>query len=388
MKKTLLVGALSGAFATMAHAQSSVTLYGLIDAGITYVNNVQTSPGNGHSLWQESSGAINASRWGLRGAEDLGGGLKAIFTLENGFSIANGTLGQQTREFGRQAYVGLSSAEFGTLTLGRQYDDVVKYLGPLSLTGSQYGGTFFAHPFDNDNLQNSFRVNNSVHFQSANYTGLRLGAMYGFSNAAGAFSNNRQYSVGASYDFAGFNFAAAYLQLNNALNTITPSAASVALGANSGGAVTDSPFTSQRQRIWGAGFNYTFGPATAGLLFTQTRLFGATGIANSNVVFAGPSDLRFNNFDVHARYMLTPTLAVSGEYVYTDGKFNGANPKWHTVGLLADYSLSKRTDVYLQSEYQHANADGITGLTAFVNGLKPSATPNQVAVTAGVRHRF
>src|ERR1700738_4228053 len=104
MKKTLLVGALTGVFATMAHAQSSVTLYGLIDAGISYSSNV-----GGKSLWQETSGAMNASRWGLRGSEDLGGGLKAIFTLENGFNIDTGKFGQNGAEFGRQAFVGLSS---------------------------------------------------------------------------------------------------------------------------------------------------------------------------------------------------------------------------------------------------------------------------------------
>ncbi len=129
MKKTLMVAALSGVFATAAHAQSSVTLYGLIDAGLTYTNN----QGGSHNF-KETSGQVNGSRWGLRGAEDLGGGLKAIFTLENGFSIANGTLGQGGREFGRQAFVGLSSAQFGAVTLGRQYDSVVDYLGPLALT--------------------------------------------------------------------------------------------------------------------------------------------------------------------------------------------------------------------------------------------------------------
>jgi general bacterial porin, GBP family len=385
MKKTLLVGALTGVFATMAHAQSSVTLYGLIDAGITYTNNQV-----GHSNWQLNSGSINGSRWGLRGAEDLGGGLKAIFTLENGFNINNGTLGQQGREFGRQAYVGLSSEQFGTVTLGRQYDDVVQYLGPLSLTGTQYGGTYFAHPFDNDNLDNSFRVNNSVHYQSANYAGFRLGAMYGFSNAAGGFSNNREYSVGASYSFGGFNFAAAYLQLNNGLNSAT----TTALGTNTGGAVTDSPFVGQRQRIWGGGFNYTFGPATAGFVFTQTRVFGATSIANaavtaspSNLALPGGSSLRFNNYEVNARYALTPALSLAANYTFTDGKLNGSDPKWHTVGLLSDYFLSKRTDVYLEGEYQHVRADG-SPFTAFLNGLRPSATPNQVSVTAGIRHRF
>ena len=63
------------------------------------------------------------------------------------------------------------------MTLGRQYDSVVDYLGPLALTGTQYGGTQFAHPFDNDNLDNSFRINNSVKYQSANYAGFKFGAL-------------------------------------------------------------------------------------------------------------------------------------------------------------------------------------------------------------------
>jgi general bacterial porin, GBP family len=380
MRKTLIALSVFGLTTGAAHAQSSVTLYGLIDAGITYVNN-----SNGHSLWQETNGAINTSRWGLRGAEDLGGGLKAIFTLENGFSIANGGLGQQGREFGRQAYVGLSSEQFGTVTLGRQYDDVVQYLGPLALTGTQYGGTFFAHPFDNDNLNNTFRVNNAIHFQSANYAGFKLGAMYGFSNAAGGFSNNREYSVGASYSFAGFNFAAAYLQLNNSLNSLST------VGANTGGAVTDAPFSASRQRTWGAGLNYTFGPATAGFVFTQTRLDSV--IANNEFLGTGTlpsgSSMRFNNFELNGRYALTSALDLIGMYTYTDGKLNNASPSWHTVGLLTDYHLSKRTDVYLQGAYQHVNAKGVPGLGAELNlFVRPSTTSNQVAVTAGIRHRF
>ncbi|MEK6293916.1 MAG: porin, partial [Paraburkholderia tropica] len=125
MKKTLMVAALTGVFATAAHAQSSVTLYGLIDAGVTYANN-----SGGHSLWKASSGTVNGSRWGLRGSEDLGGGLKAIFTLESGFNIMNGAAGQSSRMFGRQAFVGLASNQFGAVTLGRQYDSVVDYLAP------------------------------------------------------------------------------------------------------------------------------------------------------------------------------------------------------------------------------------------------------------------
>ncbi|MGA3249145.1 MAG: porin, partial [Paraburkholderia sp.] len=132
MKKiTVLITLLTGIFATAAHAQSSVTLYGLIDAGLTYVSNQkETGSTAGHSKFGMTDASINPDRFGLRGSEDLGGGLKAIFTLENGFTLTNGALGQHGLLFGRQAFAGLSSDQFGTVTLGRQYDAMVDYLAP------------------------------------------------------------------------------------------------------------------------------------------------------------------------------------------------------------------------------------------------------------------
>ncbi|GAB7522798.1 hypothetical protein PBS_17820 [Paraburkholderia sp. 2C] len=119
MKRGLYFIACSGMFAAqIAHAQSSVTLYGLLDAGLQYTNNV----GSGGSLFRQTSGNINGSRFGMRGNEDLGGGLGAIFVLEGGFNINNGKSAQDGRLFGRQAFVGLSSKEYGTVSLGRQYD--------------------------------------------------------------------------------------------------------------------------------------------------------------------------------------------------------------------------------------------------------------------------
>jgi GBP family porin len=381
MKKTLMVAALSGVFATAAHAQSSVTLYGLIDAGLTYTNNQ-----NGQHNFKMTSGSVNGSRWGLRGSEDLGGGLKAIFTLENGFSIANGTLGQGGREFGRQAFVGLSSTQYGAVTLGRQYDSVVDYLGPLALTGTQYGGTQFAHPFDNDNLDNSFRINNSIKYQSANYAGFKFGAQYGFSNQADGFSNNRAYSVGASYNYGPLNIAAAYLQLNNSL---TAGAINNANGAVAG----DNTFNAGLQRTFGAGLNYAFGPATVGFVFTQTKLEDAASINGAAVGNTGNIALtnnyaRFNNYELNGRYALTPALSLAGEYTYTDARLDGAKPSFHQFALQTAYALSKRTDVYLQGEYVHAIDLGDTGLGAPITGVGMSSTPNQVSATVGIRHRF
>ncbi|HEX7932765.1 MAG TPA: porin [Paraburkholderia sp.] len=381
MKKTLMVAALTGVFATAAHAQSSVTLYGLIDAGITYTNNQ-----HGHSNWQQTSGSVNGSRWGLRGSEDLGGGLKAIFTLENGFGINDGSMKQGSREFGRQAFVGLASEQFGSVTLGRQYDSVVDFVGPLALTGTQYGGTQFAHPFDNDNLNNSFRVNNSVKYTSANYGGFKFGGMYGFSNQADGFANNRAYSAGASYNWGGLNVGAAYLQLNS--NGATGAAAAF----NSGGAVSsDNTFFARRQQTWGAGANYAFGPATVGLVYSQTNLQGLAGIGagasgqSSGIGFPSNS-AHFQNFEANARYALTPAVSIAGSYTYTRGSLAGTRPHWNQFNLQTAYALSKRTDVYLQGEYQQVNQNAIVG--ADINGLAASSNNKQVAVTAGLRHRF
>ncbi|MFM0072489.1 porin [Paraburkholderia sediminicola] len=382
MKKTLMVAALTGVFATAAHAQSSVTLYGLIDAGITYTNNQ-----HGHSNWQETSGSVNGSRWGLRGSEDLGGGLKAIFTLENGFGINDGTLKQGGREFGRQAFVGLTSDQFGAVTLGRQYDSMVDYVGPLALTGTQYGGTQFAHPFDNDNLNNSFRVNNSVKYQSVNYGGFKFGGMYGFSNQADGFANNRAYSAGASYNWGGLNLAAAYLQLNS--NGATGAAAAF----NSGGAVSsDNTFFAARQQTWGAGANYAFGPATVGLVYSQTNLSGLAGIGagasgqTAGIGGFGGSSAHFQNFEANARYALTPAVSIAGSYTYTRASLAGTRPHWNQFNLQTAYALSKRTDVYLQGEYQQVNENAV--VDADINGLGASNNNKQIAVTAGLRHRF
>jgi general bacterial porin, GBP family len=103
MRKIPVAVAASAALATsVAHAQSSATLYGILDAGIMYTNNVSKSGSSG-ALVQATSGNINGARFGFKGAEDLGGGLKASFVLENGFNIQSGKFAQDGRLFGRQA---------------------------------------------------------------------------------------------------------------------------------------------------------------------------------------------------------------------------------------------------------------------------------------------
>jgi general bacterial porin, GBP family len=393
MKKNLLIALLMGIFATTAHAQSSVTLYGLIDAGLTYVSNQREAGSTaGHSKFAMTDASINPDRFGLRGSEDLGGGLKAIFTLENGFTLTNGALGQHGLLFGRQAFAGLSSDQFGTVTLGRQYDAMIDYLAPLAAAATSTGGVFFGHPYDNDNLENTMRINNSVKFTSANYKGWQFGSLYGFSNAAGGFSNNRAYSFGTSYNNGPLRFAASYLQINNGGTATNLTGATDSYLTSGQVSSSDSTFSAGQQRTFGAGLNYVFGPARVGFVYTETKLENATGINNTSstsIDFAS-SSLRFDNYEVSAHYSLTPELVLIGSYTFTDGgsSLSGASsPKWNQANLLLDYSLSKRTDVYVEGQFQHVSGGGTT-FTADINGLAPSANDKQVALTAGLRARF
>ncbi|RDU99049.1 porin [Trinickia dinghuensis] len=388
MKKHLFSLAALSAFAMPAFAQSSVTLYGVLDEGFDYTNNVQ----GGH-VYELTSGYAQGSRWGLKGSEDLGGGLKAIFQLENGFNLSNGALNQGGRMFGRQAYVGLSS-DFGTVTLGRQYDSVVDYLAPTTANGN-WAGYLFSHPWDNDNTDNSFRVNNTIKYASPNYSGLQFGGTYSFSNDPG-FSNNRQYSLGGQYQNGGLLVGAAYLQANNP-------------GVTSGGAIAtnDANFVSSRLRIFGGGINYTFGPATAGFVYTNTNISNPTTDAgyftskDSLVPTTGPltgatvNALKFQNFELNGKYQLTPALYIGAQYVYTmenyETTLGGVKPKIHTFGLMVDYNLSKRTDVYIQGAFQKVAGDS-TGSTldhAFVPGADDvSSTSKQAVARVGIRHKF
>ncbi|SAK40005.1 porin [Caballeronia pedi] len=385
MKKNLIVTAvatLAASFATAASAQSSVTLYGLVDAGLTYVNNVRNETGESAkaSSFGVTSGNVNPSRWGLRGAEDLGGGMKAVFTLENGFNIANGT--GDGRQFGRQAYVGLSTAQVGTLTLGRQNDAVADFLGPMSATGT-WGGTYFAHPGDIDNLDgNAFRINNSVKFVSANYAGLTFAGAYGFSNSAGSFAANRAYSFGAGYANGPFKLGAAYTQANG-------------FNSNTAGAITESVVSpiiagaqqTARLRTFGAGGSFSTGPMTFGAVWTQTRS------DNDSEVVADSSSIA-NNYEINGRYALTPALSLGAAYTFTyakteDPRAESRRVRRHQFGLQTDYALSKRTDIYAEGVVQIASGGG-EGVypAAGINGADTSSSSRQVLVTTGIRHRF
>lgn len=397
MKKSLLALAALGAFAGVAHAQSSVTLYGIIDEGF----NINTNSGGKH-LYNLSSGVMQGSRFGLRGAEDLGGGLKAVFVLENGFDVNTGKLGQGGLMFGRQAYVGLSSSQFGTVTLGRQYDSVVDYVGPLE-AGDQWGGYIAAHPQDLDNFNNAYRTNNTVKFTSANYAGLTFGGTYSFGGQAGNFSQNQIWSLGAGYNNGPLALGVGYLNARTPNNfggifNNGPSSSPLSNAADSANPVYGGFSTANTYQVIGAGGAYTFGAATFGVTYSNVsfrNLGSVAGVGPS--LYQHGSNATFNNVEANFKYQFTPALLAGFAFDYTDGNSvtlaNGTSQsgaKYYQYSLGTDYFLSKRTDVYLIGVYQHASGTDSLGnpAVASINGLTPSSNDNVFTARIGIRHKF
>ncbi|WP_250453174.1 porin [Caballeronia sp. ATUFL_M2_KS44] len=385
MKKTIIAAAVLS-YGVIAHAQSSVTLYGIIDAGVSYATH---SGAAGDHIFKYDDGIAQGSRWGLRGQEDLGGGLKAIFTLESGFNSGNGTLGQGGAEFGRQAYVGLAKNDVGSLTFGRQYSFNTDYLGgAYSIGGQTVAGNYAYHINDVDQLTAS-RVSNAVKFSSASFYGLTFGAMYGFSNQAGAFAgaptvgtttgSSRTYSFGVNYKSGPLGIGAAYTDIHYP-NAAAPTAFSTALANIQ---TMGTAANAKDLRSFGVGANYQLGAATVFGLWTNTRFEPITGASS-----------RFNAFDIGGKYAFTPALTAGLGYTYMD-LYDNLSGHWHQVDASLDYALSKRTDVYALAIYQKASGSnrGVEnqaqiGSSTNYFGTSGVGEDNQLAFRVGIRHKF
>jgi len=208
--------------------------------------------------------------------------------------------------------------------------------------------------------------------------------MYALSNQAGGFADNRLFGAGVNYANGVVSVGAVYEQIDNP-------------GANLTGAVstTEAPFVANSQKIWGAGINYFVGSVTLGAVYTHSSLDNPTGSVYAGQLSVAPGSLKFDNFEVNAKYQVTPALFVFGMYTYTLGHFDAqggdSKPKWHQAGLMVDYYLSKRTDVYIQGAYQQV-VDGNTGTfldNALILGSAGSSSTNkQAIVRVGLKHAF
>ncbi|SIO72090.1 Outer membrane protein (porin) [Burkholderia sp. GAS332] len=363
-----------------AFAQSSVTLYGVIDEGIDYVNN-----SGGSSLVRMRDGTYDGvfgSRWGLQGKEDLGGGLSAIFKLESGFSLENGQSRQGGLLFGRQAYVGLADDTYGKLTFGRQYDSVVDYLQPVSADGILAGP--ISHGNDIDNEGNSFRVDNSVKYASPKIGGLQFGGMYAFSNTnAPGRSTTGMWSAGATYSIGSLTVAGAYEYAKDpalvfADGDFQGNTTGAAIGAAGPWSYVGNP---SNEQIFGAGATYTIGSALLGLNYSNVKFDDANGTT---------STVKFQNYEAVAQYYITPAWSAAVNYTYTHGDigYSQVVPIYHQVGLMTQYSLSKRTAFYAYGVFQKAGA-GAQYADIFDGAVASSSTNNhQLMFRVGMFHRF
>jgi predicted porin len=324
MKKSLLALAVLGTLTSAAYAQTSnVTIYGLVDANI---NRIHNSTG---TKWAQDSGDWAGSRLGFKGTEDLGGGLSAIFNLENGFNVDSGTQGQGAL-FGRLAFVGLSSKTAGTVTLGRQKTSLYETNATLDpfgdgLAGNVSGsiatgasGKYF------DEL--GTRFNNEVRYTSANLAGFTGKVGYIFGEQANNFSADNGYDLGLSYANGPLNLMGAYSKVK----------ADVGSDAN--------------KKAWQVGGTYDFQVAKLALMYGQHK-YGAGSYANTSAggtVAAGGLNNR--------TYMLGVTVPVGAfsilaSYLRTDDR-NTTNLDYDRYSLGALYALSKRTTLYTSVGYE------------------------------------
>lgn len=371
-----------------AFAQSNVTLYGVLDMNLEYVNHVGQVPtaangfnrGPSNHVYRMDSGGMAGSRWGLRGTEDLGNGLKGVFVLESGISADNGTLQQSGRLFGRQAFIGLQKAGIGQLSLGRQYTSMFEALANFSPTA-------YATQYEPVVLQSgaNFREDNTVkytgqfgpvtalaHFSFG--TGLALPQTVGVATPIGGngevpgqFRRDTAYGTAFAYQTGPFGATIGYDQWNPTIGTSSGTIKKAVVGAS-----------------------YTWNN-------TAKIMGGYRWGQNKNA--AGTLIQRDDFFWIGANYQVTPAIGLTLEYNYDNvkslfGNTNVANP-WQ-VAFIANYAFSKRTDVYLTTAYAknaglmmeslatvYANSLSLGNSYALANGQS-----NMLGAAVGIRHKF
>lgn len=375
--KNYAVAGLVACAMTPVFAQSSVTLYGIVDTGVEYVTHANAS---GDSLVRMPgvTGSL-PSRWGMRGAEDLGEGLQALFVLESGFNPRAGDPGQGGRLFGRQAWVGIKSSTWGTLSFGRQYS--MAYWGIQE--SDILGPDIYAIASFDAYLPNA-RSDNSVAFQSSAFYGFSLGATYSFGRDAtgtgnspgqgtcagavpGQFTNCRQWSARLKYDGGSFGASAAYDEQRGGANA----AASFFDG------VAAVPITSsidKDARIETNGWAL-IGPAKLG-----------AGWVARTVTGTGVQGVRANLFYAGASVRATPTVIVDGEMyrmIVSEHDTRG------TMGTLRlTYLLSKQTAVYAQTSYLANSRSAKFTVSSGGGGTTPAVGEGQLGAMIGIRHSF
>jgi predicted porin len=353
-----------------AFAQSNVTIYGIVDAGI-----VAERGGKDGNVTKVSSGVANASRIGFRGTEDLGGGLSAIFTLETGYKVDDGQLDNTSNTlFNRQAFVGLRSTTAGTLTVGRQY---TPWYNALVQVGDPFaaglaGSAKNLFPANGINVRNS----NAVVYQSPIFSGFSGEVFYGFGEQSDA-SAGRQLGAALSYTNGPLNARIAYNNRNNdTASTATTAAVNRGIGHNSLLAV-----------------NYDFQVAKAYFMYNSNKGLNSVNYANQgtiNGVLGGvaytttaiPASRDSRDGLVGVQVPVPGAGKVIASFIYKDDReaVNRDAKQW-AIGYTHD--ISKRTTGYVS----YAKIDNKNN-AAFTVGGNTEVGSGDSAFNVGVRHSF
>ncbi len=357
MKKSLLAVAVAAALPTFAQAQTNVTLYGIIDAAAVVENN------GDRSAFNIQSGVSAGNRWGLRGTEDLGGGLKGIFTLEGGYQNDTGTQAQGGRLFGRQAFVGLEGG-FGRVTLGRQYTPGFWVLANYDTFGlGMYGNTAgIVAPGPGGLPGGQVRWDNSIEYLTPSLGGFTARLMYSSDNDSVATPNNgegfteAQKKAGRSIGF-GANYAGGPI--------------GIGLGYHNW---ESDPVAGEKNKALTVGGSYDFGAFKLFIGYFDLDPVGAA--ADTKSVWLGGA----------IKLGASGTLKVQGAQSKIDV---AGDPKGLTLGISYEHALSRRTTLYANAGTVRNNDAGTFSLISSSTVLAPSAAgKDPKAFALGVRHAF
>ncbi|WP_425252539.1 porin [Janthinobacterium sp. NFX145] len=363
MKKTLITLAVLAAATGVAQAQSSVVIYGTVDAGF-----VSERGGKAGTVNKIDSGIASASRIGFKGTEDLGSGLSALFVLESGFKVDSGSQDGDAL-FGRQAYVGLSSKTAGTVTLGRQYtpwyNTLSKVADPFAAGYSGSAKNLFP--------ANTTRTSNTVLYTSPNFSGFDADVAYSAGNNGqeSLVSSKIGRQMGASVGYAN-----GPLNARVAYNTTSNENANPAL-------------TTGSARNWLVAANYDF---------TVVKAYAAYGVnkgdnsstrnnANAGNLFNIASTGGLTNDSTTALIGATvpvgPAGTVMASIIHVNDKNGFTNADANQFALGYSYALSKRTSTY--ASYAKISNKNNAGYTV---GNNSNVGSGDQAFNVGVRHSF
>jgi len=355
MKKTLVAMAV---MAVAGAASAQATLYGVLDAGLqmTTTTTAGVDVAGGNVGLQQNASFMNGNRWGLKGTEDLGGGMSALYQVESGFAIDTGKSSQGGRLFGRQAFVGLSGG-FGTVTLGRQYTGLDTLWGAYD--AGEYGSnSAMSFAWNGGTVGDIGRVDSMIQYSTP--------AMSGFS-ASIQYAPGEDKATGKDASaYAGLlvGYSAGPLAAHLAYESASIKTAGLYDSANAAGATTVAPGVNTLAST-ALGISYDLGMA---------KLMGGVNMATAD---AGVKETGYMLGAIIPAGASTINLTYASETRSADGKVDGKGTGF--AGHVR-YSLSKRTSVY---------AGFLSGKSTLP--VATGAAQDETAVTtymAGVKHTF